>query len=74
VANLKGIEMSFSFKTQKAVAPYRLWLGVGHNRYLLHGQATPGKNNGVPVKSVAEAKRIAAEWRKSGIRPPYDCL
>ena len=66
--------MAFSFKTQKAVAPYRLWLGVGHNRYLLHGQKTPGKNNGVPVKSVAEAKSIAAAWRESGIPAPYDSL
>ena len=64
--------MAFSFKTQQAVAPYRLWLGVGGNRYLLHGQSTQGKNNGVPVKSVAEAKRIAAAWRESGIRAPYE--
>jgi hypothetical protein len=66
--------MAFSLKTQHAVAPYRLWIGVGGNRYLLHGQGTPGKNNGVPVKSVAEAKRIAAEWRKHGVRAPLDPL
>lgn len=63
--------MSFSFRTQQAVAPYRLWLGVGGNRYLMHGQATEGHNNGVPVKSVAEAKRIAAAWRESGIPAPF---
>lgn len=66
--------MSFSFKTQQAVAPYRLWLGAGGNRYLMYGQRTPGHNNGVPVKSVAEAKRIAAAWRESGIRAPFDPL
>jgi hypothetical protein len=54
--------------------PYRLWLGAGGVRYLLHGQSTPGHNNGVPVKSVSEAKRIAAAWRESGIRAPYDPL
>ena len=64
--------MSFSLKTQQSVAPYRLWLGAGNRRYLLHGQATPGKNNGVPVKSVAEAKRIAAAWRESGTPAPFD--
>lgn len=63
--------MSFSFKTQKSVSPYRLWLGVGGNRYLMHGQRTPGLNNGVPVKSVAEAKAIAAAWRESGIPAPF---
>lgn len=61
----------FSPKTQKQVAPYRLWMGAGNCRYLMHGQRTPGHNNGVPVRSVAEAKRIAAAWRESGIRPPY---
>lgn len=66
--------MSFSFKTQQAVAPYRLWLGAGGARYLLHGQTTPGKNNGVPVESIAEAKRIAAAWRESGIPAPFDPL
>lgn len=63
--------MSFSFKTQQAVAPYRLWLGAGGVRYLMHGQQTPGFNNGVPVKSVAHAKAIAAAWRESGIPAPF---
>lgn len=63
--------MPFSYKTQQSVAPYRLWLGVGHLRYLIHGQATPGRNHGVPVKSVAEAKKIAAAWRASGVAAPY---
>lgn len=66
--------ITFSFKTQQAVAPYRLWLGAGSVRYLLHGQKTPGRNNGVPVASVAEAKRIAATWRESGIPAPFDPL
>ena len=66
--------MAFSFKTQQAVAPYRLWLGIGGNSYLLHGQTTHGRHNGVPVKSVAEAKRIAAAWRESGIPAPFDPL
>lgn len=63
--------MSFSFKTQQSVAPYRLWLGVGNCRYLLHGQSTVGRNNGVPVKSVAEAKKLAAAWRESGVAAPF---
>lgn len=63
--------MSFSFRTQQAVAPYRLFMGVGGNRYLMHGQATPGHNNGVPVKSVAQAKQIAAAWRETGITAPF---
>jgi|GEM_PF-6708529 len=66
--------MSFSFRAQQAVAPYRLRIMRGGRRYLLHGQKTPGLNNGVPVKSVAEAKRIAEAWRTSGIPAPYDPL
>lgn len=63
--------MSFSHKTQKAVAPYRLWVGVGGRRYLMHGQKTPGHNNGVPVRSVKQAKEVAEAWRKSGVAAPY---
>lgn len=63
--------MSFSFKTQQAVAPYRLWLGTGGIRYLMHGQKTPGHNNSVPVYSVSEARKIAAAWRESGVPAPF---
>lgn len=60
-----------SYRTQKSVAPYRLWIAEGGRRYLMHGQKTSGHNNGVPVKSVMEAKRIAEHWRASGVKPPY---
>lgn len=61
----------FSYKTQQSVAPYRLFMGAGDCRYLMHGQSTAGRNNGVPVKSVAEAKKIAAAWRETGIPAPF---
>jgi hypothetical protein len=61
----------FSHRTQKTVAPYRLWVASGGGRYLMHGQKTPGANNSVPVRSVAEARRIAEVWRQSGVAAPY---
>lgn len=63
--------MSFSHRTQQSVAPYRLWLGQGRHRYLMHGQRTPGHNNGVPVRSVKHAQEIAKAWRETGVLPPY---
>jgi len=61
----------FSYKTQQSVSPYRLFMGVGGNRYLMHGQQTRGHNNGVPIKSLTDAKKIAAAWRESGIPAPF---
>lgn len=63
--------MAFSFRTQQKVAPYRLWLGQGNCRYLMHGQKTPGHNNSVPVRSVAHAIEVAQAWKASGIAAPY---
>lgn len=63
--------MSFSLKTQKSVAPYRLRVMQGGRRYLVHGQKTPGHNNGVPVRSVRHAQEVAKAWRESGVAAPY---
>lgn len=63
--------MHFSARTQKSVAPYRLWIAVGGGRYLMHGQKTEGANNSVPVRSVKHAQEIAAAWRAAGVNAPY---
>ncbi len=41
-------------------------------RRLWHGQkSAPGHNNSVPVKSIKQARQIAAYWQDHGIPQPY---